>query len=192
VPNIEDPADFEATIALTGDDLKPVSFNEEDDAVTGRRPVGRRDGESTGELRDTVQPGPPPFPPPPFPSRGLAALTAPPTFAEPAVAPPAFVQAAAVAPPHQQHVAPVAEPREETVTTAKAGAAPRSEFAPISTFVAEPPRPSRSTRPAAPEPVAAASPMGGRPPQWVVGYLVLCAVLTLVGLCVIFFEHRLL
>jgi len=34
--------------------------------------------------------------------------------------------------------------------------------------------------------------MGGRPPQWVVGYLVLCAVLTLVGLCVIFFEHRLL
>jgi hypothetical protein len=32
----------------------------------------------------------------------------------------------------------------------------------------------------------------GKPPAWVVGYLLLCIALTVIGLIVLFFEHRML
>jgi len=206
MPNFRKP-DVERTVALTGDDLQPVSsMRVDDEAVTGQVPRNQRN--ALAELVDddpsmrertvpfynaeattdepTVKPGPAPaFVPPPFPG----------AFAKPnAVAPPAPMPA----PPPRARPSP----RITSHVESPEPAASSSAFAPISTFP-DAMRPSvrdsstgpaRSAIPTRPPPgmPATAAAASTAAPAWVIGYVLLCAALTLIGLVVLYFEHRML
>jgi len=84
---------------------------------------------------------------------------------------------------------PVLSSRVENLTGTDTAAPAQSAFAPISTFesaasVAAAAQASQEAHDTGTESTNA--------PTWVVAYLVLCAALTLIGLVVLYFEHRLL
>jgi hypothetical protein len=222
MPDFDKTEDLESTVALTGDDLESTSHGSGVDSTTALRPVERRidsqghgaphtvpfpprgqsptarsqaptgygsDHDVTNELpaAEALEPGPfqpPPFPPPPFarpPSRAPFA--------------PVPVPAAAAANPVRP--SPLLTSHVESILPAAPGMEPPSAFAPISTF---PPAIGRSPTPKATAALPSADLVGEqalvapprKAPAWVVGYLVLCAALTIVGLVVLYFEHRML
>ena len=199
-----DRPDDETTQALTGDEMETVALRGDDDrnrpfrrepdltdSATNPRYQPAPGRASHGPLREHTVPlgarpsqqvihqvpvpalGPPPFEPPPFP---------PPPFhrGNTAALPPS-----APAPPPAP--SPLMASHVESLVTQAPDIDGRQSFAPISTF---PPATVRAR--AAPLLERKTQGGTGRPPSWVVSYLLLCAALTLVGLIVLFFEHRML
>jgi hypothetical protein len=198
VPNSSDPEDFESTVALSGSDLKPVSFDEHEASNTthdpGKAPFEfPSDDEPTGMLVGALPAGsldgPPPFP---FPARGAASKAPPPERPLLDTLPPPRPIAVAIVPTESvTTTVPSAGPAAKVPSRPPpVPTPPRSELAPLSTFVPADARPVAGSK-RAPEKVTSMTNGGStRPPQWVVAYLVLCALLTVIGLVVLFYERQ--
>ena len=161
--------DVERTIALTGDELDPFSAPG-GEPVTGKLAPGFRDRtvaefDPEATTHDLPPEAEAPFTPPPF--LGPAHL-------------PSTEPGARHAPILTSHVEMPAADDARRPTA----------FAPISTFPAATVRsPERGE---GDDEVLRAPPADARAPGWVVGYLLLCVALTLIGLAVLYFERRLL
>jgi hypothetical protein len=158
--------DVEHTIALTGDELDPFSAPGAE-PVTGKLEPGFRD-RTVAEFdpEATTHDLPPeaaPFTPPPFPGPARLPSTEPGGRQSPIL------------------TSRVELPAADDVRRPTA-------FAPISTF------PAATVRsPDGADPQATGAPtVETKAPGWVVGYLLLCVALTVIGLAVLYFERRLL
>jgi len=200
MPSSKDRPDVETTVALsdddlkaiTGDNLKPVVFDE--DSATHQRPLSAKvavapvasapDDETTHDMA-AVKLAPPPAVADALPAAppSVPAFNAPP-LSRPRLEPDAFDLSPHALEP-AENPTPLLRSRVEQPLEADGGSAPSSALAPISRFPPPSEHPTAASSRSPPTPAT-------KPPPWVYGYLALCAVLTLIGLVVLFFETKML
>ncbi len=153
----DEPDDIDVPFSLRTDELEVPRFDEDDLAVTGRRPAPDVLVPFDDNSEDAIT------------EEHRAPRPSDPTLYDPSSSPLSELGA--------RHAIPPA-----------AGSAPpptASEPEPLTPAI-----PMRSEYPASPPSAEPEAPLAP-PPPWVADYLLLCVVLTVIGLVVLFFEHRL-